>query len=519
MGGALLLGFAISGKAADPQVSSGYVAGGAGLEHIVVTVNKSRTVNVGRPFTRAIVGAMDFADVLPLNERSIYIQAKKVGSTNVSLLDAQGQLVKVIDLEIVLDTGGLQQKIRASPGSGGIRVSSIGSQIVLSGLAADGVSADRAVQVAKSLSGSNEVVNAMQVAPSQQVMLEVRFLEVNRDGGRKLGVNWFGANPSGTRGVNTGLGSTPTGQPTINPITGVVTAGIAPSPNVDPRLNRGELPIIGTVGTLVGRGLGTPFGTILSNVLNQNGTTVDVLVTALEQKGLVRRLAEPNLVALSGDEANFLAGGEFPVPVSSTPIPGALPTVTIVFKEFGVKLKFVPTVLSRGVINLSIRPEVSELDFTNAVTIGGTLIPSLTKRNLQTTVELRDGQSFALAGLLQTNSTRDIAQLPWIGSVPVLGALFRSAAFQSSETDLVVIVTPHLVAPGVPGQRLASPLDSRLPSNDVDFFLNGQPEVRKLYQDFVLQGGDLKGPYGHMIDYDLGPTGRFPTARITLPPK
>ena len=203
---------------------------------------------------------------------------------------------------------------------------------------------------------------------------------------------------------------------------------------------------------------------------------------------MVRRLAEPNLVALSGDEANFLAGGEFPVPVSSTPVPGALPTVTIVFKEFGVKLKFVPTVLSRGVINIIIRPEVSELDFTNAITIAGTLIPSLTKRNLQTTVELRDGQSFALAGLLQTNNTRDIAQIPWIGSVPVLGALFRSAAYQQSETDLVVIVTPHLVVPGVPGQRLASPLDSRLPSNDVDFFLNGQPEVRKLYQDFVLAG-------------------------------
>ena len=519
MGGALLLGLAISGQAADPQVIPGYVAGGAGLEHIVVTVNKSRTVNVGRPFTRAIVGATDFADVLPLNERSIYIQAKKVGSTNVSLLDAQGQLVKVIDLEIVLDTGGLQQKIRSSPGSAGIRVSSVGPQIVLSGLAADGISADRAVQVAKSLSGTNEVVNAMQVAPSQQVMLEVRFLEVNREAGRKLGVNWFGANPAGNRGFNTGLGNQPLGQPVRYPVTGVVTSGVAAQPNVDPRLNAGSLPIIGTIGTLIGKGANLPFGTILSNVLNQNGTTVDVLVTALEQKGLVRRLAEPNLVALSGDEANFLAGGEFPVPVSSTPVPGALPTVTIVFKEFGVKLKFVPTVLSRGVINIIIRPEVSELDFTNAITIAGTLIPSLTKRNLQTTVELRDGQSFALAGLLQTNNTRDIAQIPWIGSVPVLGALFRSAAYQQSETDLVVIVTPHLVVPGVPGQRLASPLDSRLPSNDVDFFLNGQPEVRKLYQDFVLQGGDLKGPYGHMIDYDLGPTARAPTARITLPPK
>jgi pilus assembly protein CpaC len=350
--------------------------------------------------------------------------------------------------------------------------------MVLSGVAADAPSADRAVQVAKSLSGANEVVNAMQVAPPQQVMLEVRFLEATRDAGRKLGVNWFGANTAGTRGVNTGLGSI----------------------GVDPRGNSGQIPVFSAAGTLVGSGLGLPFGTILSNIINRNGVTVDVLVTALEEKGLVRRLAEPNLVALSGDKAQFLAGGEFPVPVASSPVAGASPTVTIVFKEFGVKLNFVPTVLARGVINLSIRPEVSELDFTNAVTIAGTIIPALSKRDLQTTVELRDGQSFALAGLLQTTSSRDVAQFPWIGSVPVLGALFRSAAFRQQETDLVVIVTPRLIAPAIPGQRVASPLDSRLPSNDVDFFLNGQPEVRKLYEEFVTSGGELKGPYGHMID-------------------
>ncbi len=221
---------------------------------------------------------------------------------------------------------------------------------------------------------------------------------------------------------------------------------------------------------------------------------------------MVRRLAEPNLIALSGDEAQFHAGGEFPVPVASSPIPGALPTVTIAFKEFGVRLNFTPTVLSRGVINLAIRPEVSELDFTNAVTVAGTIIPALSKRDLKTTVELRDGQSFALAGLLQASNSRDISQIPWLGSVPVLGALFSSKAYQQKETDLVVIVTPHLVAPAVPGQRLVSPLDARLPSNDVDFFLNGQPEVRKLYQDYVSSGGELSGPYGHLIEDERGPT-------------
>jgi pilus assembly protein CpaC len=230
-----------------------------------------------------------------------------------------------------------------------------------------------------------------------------------------------------------------------------------------------------------------------------NGTSIDALVTALETKGVLRRLAEPNLVTLSGDAARFLAGGEFPVPVASTPTAGGGSTVTIEFKKFGVELAFVPTVLSRGVINLRVEPSVSELDFANAVTIGGTQIPALTRRDARTTVELRDGQSFAIAGLLQTRNRQDVSQLPWIGSVPVLGTLFRSASYQQQETDLVIIVTPRLVAPAAPGDKLASPLDSRLPANDVDFFLNGQMEVRKRYNDYINNGGELKGPYGHMI--------------------
>jgi pilus assembly protein CpaC len=478
--GLFLSALAAPSGAADSSGNSMFVSAPAAVKHVIVTVNKSLTIDVERAFARAMVAAAQFADVLPLSDRSIYIQGKKVGTTNVSLVDADGHLIGVLDLEIALDTTGLQQKIRSSIGSRGIQVSSVVGQIVLSGVALDAVSADRAVQVAKSLSGGNEVVNAMQVAPSQQVMLEVRFLEATRDAGRKLGVNWFGANAKGTI-VNTGLGS--------------VTAS-PPGPGI---------PVVQTLGTLVGSGTSAPFGTILSNVLNRNGNTVDVLVTALEEKGLVRKLAEPNLIALSGDKAQFHAGGEFPVPVAST-TQGGVPTVTIAFKEFGVRLNFTPTVLSRGVINLTIKPEVSELDFTNAVTIAGTIIPALSKRDLETTVELRDGQSFALAGLLQANNTHDISQIPWIGSVPVLGVLFSSKAYQQKETDLVVIVTPHLVAPAVPGQRLASPFDARLPGNDVDFFLNGQPEVRKLYQDYVSSGGQLTGPYGHLIEDEWGST-------------
>jgi pilus assembly protein CpaC len=256
------------------------------------------------------------------------------------------------------------------------------------------------------------------------------------------------------------------------------------------------------VGTLIGTAGGvapTPFGSLLTSIVRtSSGASVDLLISALETKGLVRRLAEPNLTTLSGDAARFLAGGEFPVPIPNTTQNG-FPTITIDYKKFGVELAFVPTVLSRGVINLRVEPSVSELDFTNAITIQGTTVPALTRRDARTTVELRDGQSFAIAGLLQTRNRQDVSQLPWIGSVPVLGTLFSSKSYQQEETDLVIIVTPRLVAPAAPGQQLASPLDSRLPANDVDFFLNGQTEVRKRYNDYVNSGGDVKGPYGHII--------------------
>jgi pilus assembly protein CpaC len=161
-------------------------------------------------------------------------------------------------------------------------------------------------------------------------------------------------------------------------------------------------------------------------------------------------------------------------------------------------------VLNSGIINLRIAPEVSELDFANAVTISGTTVPSLIKRDATTTIELRDGQSFAIAGLLQANDLRIGSQVPWLGSVPVLGALFRSLAYQKHETDLVIIVTPHLVQPAAPGQRLATPLDRRLPSNDVDFFVLGQSEVPKSSRVYDTLSGP-QGPYGHIIRLEPAP--------------
>jgi pilus assembly protein CpaC len=241
-----------------------------------------------------------------------------------------------------------------------------------------------------------------------------------------------------------------------------------------------------------------PFGFMVGNLLT-SALQIDVMVNALEERGLARRLAEPNLVALSGDTASFLAGGEYPIPV-----PGQYGGITIDYKRYGVSLAFTPTVLNDGLINIKIEPEVSQIDPSHTVSVGnGIVVPALTVRRANTTVELRDGQSFVLAGLLHNEGSTIQQQLPWLGDVPVLGALFSSKSYQKNETDLVIIVTPRLVNPTRPGDVVRTPLDNTLPANDVDFFLNGKAELAR----GPAQRGEtaaLRAYTGHMLDLPKG---------------
>jgi pilus assembly protein CpaC len=292
-------------------------------------------------------------------------------------------------------------------------------------------------------------------------MLVVRFVEASRTASRDLGVNWQAVQQqlasTGTNGISLTTG-----------ITGLTSGA-------------------------------TPFGTLVGSILG-SGMKADVLVKALEERGVVRRLAEPNLIALSGDTASFLAGGEFPIPVAST-----LGQVSVEFKKYGVGLAFTPTVLDDGQINLKIEPEVSQIDPTTTVSVNGITIPALIVRRANTTVELRDGQSFAIAGLLQANNTINQSQLPWIADVPVLGALARSAAFQKKETDLVIIVTPHLVRPARPGDPLRTPLDNSQPANDPDLYLLGQAEITKPMERRLKGISDGRHPpLGHILDVRKG---------------
>jgi pilus assembly protein CpaC len=447
------------------------------VRHVKVTRNKSRTLELSRPFASAVAGAPEIADVLPISNTVLYLQGKKAGTTNVSVFDRDKRIIAILEVEVTIDAQQVAEKIRANIESKGITVSSNQEQLILSGYANNAVDAEQASAIAKAIAPESQLVNLIKVAPSQQVLLKVRFIEASRDAERDLGVNWFVSNSKQTQGVNIGSGA-----PTQ----------IGQSPLSTP----GGLPFFQAAGTLAGSSA-APFGVGLANLASK-GVSIDALISALESKGLARRLAEPDLVALSGDTASFLAGGEVPVPVVQ-PSSGATPTITVDYKPFGVQLTFMPTVLANGVINLRLTPSVSELDYTNAIQNQGFTIPALTKREARTTIELRDGQSFAIAGLLQTDSLRNISQLPWLGSVPVLGTMFRSSGYQSHETDLVVIVTPRLAAPATPGQKLATPLDNSLPSNDADFFLLGKEEIPKQYTEFVLSGGGLSGPYGHLL--------------------
>lgn len=456
------------------------VPGGAKLIRMRVPVNKSQTVRADQPFTDVLVGSTEIADVIPLSDQTLYVLGKKVGTTNVSILNEQKRIIGIVDVEVGPDTASVAEKLSAGGRSGGIRVRGSGEQVILEGVAADSQAVDRAVEIAKSVSPGG-VINATQVMSPQQVMLKVRMIEVNRGAARDLGLRWdrFGRNQIGVPNSQIGLGRTET---SIDEETGIISrvAGAAIS--------------------------GVPFATILTS-FGGAGRGLDLTISALEERGLVRRLAEPNLVALSGGTATFHAGGKIPIPVASATQSG-IPTVTVQFEPFGVRLNFTPTVLSNGLINLDLAPEVSDIDASISVTSGGVSVPGITVRSARTTVELRDGQSFAMAGLLQNVTERNIDQFPWLGSLPVLGALFRSTAYRSRETELVVIVTPHLVKPGKPGDLLSTPLDKTLPANDADLFIAGKLELDKpvdssavaLTQQWIAQNGEkLTGPYGHIL--------------------
>jgi pilus assembly protein CpaC len=448
---------------------------------VSVILGKTQDVRTDQGLADITVGDPDIADVSPLTDHSLSILGKRIGTTRVTVYNADKRPIGIFDIEVTYDTSRLAIELAQFTG-GGIKVSSINGRIMLSGTAPDAVTLDKAVQIARQF--GPDPINTVQVAQAQQIMLEVRFIEVDRNASRDLGVQWnaFG------NGVlaNTGSGLPASRLPITQPGGTFQQPGTAVG---GPNVLGEQLPISPVVAAGVLSGA-TPFGFLIGQLSNK----LQIEVNALEVRGGARLLAEPDLVTLSGETASFLAGGQIPVPEV-----GATGTPSFGFQPYGVGLSFTPTVLRNGVINLVVKPEVSEIDHTNAVTVAGTTVPALTTRKASTTLELHDGQSFMLGGLLQSDGTNNINQLPWAGDLPVIGALFRSTDYQKNETDLVILVTPHIVKPMTPTDPIHTPLDGSLPPNDVDLFLMGETEVNP--ELARLAAGAATRPYvGHVLD-------------------
>ncbi|MEO8756568.1 MAG: type II and III secretion system protein family protein [Devosia sp.] len=417
---------------------------------INLPVSQAVTVTVSNAVGKIVSADPNIADAQPITDKSLYLVGKSFGTTTVNLYSATGAPVGLLAVEVGADTKDMARSIRSALPNSSVKVSTVNGRIQLSGSVPDAYSMQKVLDVVGQY-GSPAIINTMTLSGGQQVNLEVRILEAQRDAGRELGISWSGS----AGGATVKIGSGP-GDP----------ANDAKS-----------------------------FSTFITSVISGvTGVSLSATINALEAKSLVRTLADPNLTTLSGVNASFLAGGQ--VPIRSPDNNG---NSTLIYKDFGVRLVFTPVVLDGDRIQIHLTPEVSGISGT---TTSGD--PIFTTRNLDATVELRDGQSFSVAGLLQNNTNLTQNQLPWLGDVPVIGSLFKSSSYQKHDTELVVIVTPRLVQPSAPGQVAATPLDQTQPANDAEFFALGQMEVTpKMIQKF--QSGDgVAGPYGYIINLGNG---------------
>ncbi|KUM25669.1 pilus assembly protein CpaC [Mesorhizobium loti] len=430
------------------------------LHRVFVPVSQSVTLQVNATLGDIVVGDEKIADAQPMTDKTLYIIGKSLGTTTVNLFSEDKRSLGAIQIEVGQDVSDMAAAIRQVAPRARIEIGSINGKVRLSGHVKDAATLAQIVEVTQQY-GPDSIINAVTIDDSEQVNLSVRILEAKRNAGRDLGVSIRSTNGSGTTRTGTGVAA-------------VDKNGVVLGP--------GDL-VSGLLSTA------SPFGALITRVIDSN-VKVDLIIEALESKGVVRLLAEPNLTTVSGETASFNAGGE--VPIRSVNAQGE---VEIQFKQFGVNLNFTPVVLDDSKIHIKLAPEVSDL--TGFTPAGD---PIFTNRKLATVVDLRDGQSFAVGGLLSSKNTRLQDQVPWLGQVPIIGALFHNSSTQKEETELVVIVTPHLVRPVKPGEQLATPFDKTKPANDPELFLLGQLEVSKDMIRKYEHGDGVTGPYGHMLD-------------------
>ncbi len=437
-----------------------------------VPMNRAVVVESDTVFAELSVANPAIADIATLSDRTIYVLGKAPGRTTLTLLGADGRLITNVEVQVSPDIAEFKERLQQIMPGENIEVRTANDGIVLSGTVSSISKLDRALELAQRYA-PDRVSNLMSVGGTQQVMLKVRFAEMERTVSKQLnaaiGINADAVNASGVNGILGGSGALSTS---------------------------GNLGALTTQNNF--SGLNNRQGALNIGIGNSS-VQLNVLLEALEQRNVVRMLAEPNLTALSGQEASFLAGGEYPVPVSD-----GQGGVTVDYKPFGVELGFTPTVLDDGIINLALNASVSGIDESVTVSDGSFSISGFSRRETQTTVELRDGQSFAIAGLLQDDFSSLQGKVPWLGDIPVLGALFRSSSYSREQSELVIIVTAHLVTP-TSGEALALPTDRISIPTEREFFLNGQmigstrPAPTNGAAGEVARQ-DFASPYGYVLD-------------------
>jgi pilus assembly protein CpaC len=440
------------------------------LRQLGMERGKSVFLKAGYAVKRVSVGAPEILDVVVLNSTELQLVAKAVGTTNLLIWDPSGKLQAAVDVYVSSAQSQLQSELRRILEVEDITVESTGHATVLKGSVPSAVKLEQALEVSKAYLGDGaggnggrgspgKIVNLLQVGGNQEVMLKVVIAEMSRRVGREFGVNFNALIEAGSGTINVAS----------------FLQGLSDPPDAS-----GVIPIADAVN----------FATLLSGygALEQ----LAVLMDALDERGLGKVLAEPTLLARSGETASFLVGGEVPIPVAQG---GAFGSITVEFKPFGVGLGFTPTVLGPDRIHLQVAPEVSDIAPENGIEVGGTVIPGFTTRRAATAVDLKDGQSFAIAGLL-SESVRELSgRYPLLGDIPILGSLFRSSLYQKNQTELVIIVTPHLAKPLGPGPH-ALPTDSFIEPSKTDFYLFGRLEGAA---GETAEPGGMIGDVGHRV--------------------
>jgi pilus assembly protein CpaC len=430
---------------------------------LAITIGKGELLQFNNDVQRVAVAEPKIADAIVVSPHEVMVNAKGVGKTTVVIWETGSGPMRY-EVNVISDTSDLEalRKELQSIAGPGVLVTGSPESLVLTGSAANADASKRAQALAAT--HVKTVVNLLQTpaaAEPRQIMLEVKFASVDRARLAEVGFNLFSRNPAG-------IGETSTQQ------------------FQQPRFSQLQFQNQDFSNTTVN------FADILNLFLFRTDLNIGATIRALQGRNVLQMLAEPNLIAVEGKTASFLAGGQFPFPtLTSTTTGGAVaPVITVQFKPFGVQLDFTPTITSTGAIQLKVSPEVSSLDFTNAVQLQGFLIPALTTRRAETEVVLRDGESFAIAGLIDNRVTQILNRVPGLGNIPVLGQLFRSRSTQKTNSELLVVITPHFVRPLGPNEK------PKLPANELPFLPSVEQEkAKKASKD--KKNPEFVGPRGH----------------------